>query len=223
MRILDVSFNPLGNIGVSLITKALAYEADGETQQLISGNTALSMIHFSHCKITDDRIDTIVAPLITNTSLKELDVSGNKITASGALMLLNTIQPRRHPINIIFVDNRIDAAKNEEIKQQAKKAMVNLLLTRREVPYYHSPALIPAFTDLKGRPRSLSPVVSFAKGTAGATPENRLRRSRSVTLPPSERPIGVKAAFVAEDAASGAVSSVSERQGENKIGDSEAK
>ena len=77
VQVLDISGNPIGDEGIAAIARALE-------------NAKISKLYVNSklCKITITGAKSLAEGLISNHSIKSLDVSNNDITVDGAIAIL---------------------------------------------------------------------------------------------------------------------------------------
>ena len=77
LQILDMSYNNIGDDGITAITRALS-------------NSQISILDVSRCGITLTGARSLAAGLLVNNRVRILGVSGNSITVKGARLILRS-------------------------------------------------------------------------------------------------------------------------------------
>jgi len=101
LQVLHMSLNNIGDDGIAAIAEAL-------------GNSHIIELYVSGCGITFTGARSLAAGLLTNDSIKRLDVYDNPITAKGACLILQSAVD-----NLICKEVVVDSIyrNNDEVKK----------------------------------------------------------------------------------------------------------
>jgi len=113
LRILNISYNNIGDDGITAIAEAL-------------GNSQITNLYVSECGISITGARSLAAGLLVNNSVRILDVRDNPITMEGAHLILQSAMD--NPVcHVARID---DKYKNDEIMK-----MMIILNRRRDKGY----------------------------------------------------------------------------------------
>jgi hypothetical protein len=117
LKQLDVSGNSFENTSALMVAVA------------ISHSTAFRSLNIARCSLTDDQLDMILKALIKSVSIREIDFSGNQLSNSASLKIIELLNINKFITNIKIdesfqtSDIQILLANIQELKLKTKEAL----------------------------------------------------------------------------------------------------